>query len=181
MAVKKESWPGLWSKGWIRCCLSESSWEIAYTVSGPVSATASELFNSTIPPLTTVPFLFFTPVDFSAPGTYTIRVKTHLVGDEFPDNDLVFENPVDDPGPGDPDTDLDDIGLLIGDWNGNGVEDGDPLHLLPALAWCAACDDVRAVTEHEARAGTPFPAGDALYEHALLAVDDDRHPAPANS
>ena len=38
---------------------------------------------------------------------------------EFPDNDLVYENMVDLDGDGE----ADDFGLLVGDWNGNGITD----------------------------------------------------------
>ena len=58
---------------------------------------------------------------------------------------------------------------------GDGVEDGDPVDALAALAGRHAGDDVRAVVAVLQRVERPLTTGDALHDEPRLLGDQDRH------
>ena len=65
----------------------QTGFPVTYTVTGPVSSTATETFTGALLPLEAAPFTFATSVDFSTPGTYTLEVRTELAGDSQATND----------------------------------------------------------------------------------------------
>ena len=65
----------------------ESGFDLAYTVAGPIPGGALENFGGALAPMSSVPFEFATPLDLSAPGTYTITVTAAVAGDVGSGND----------------------------------------------------------------------------------------------
>lgn len=65
----------------------ESGFAVSFSVTGPIPAMATEAFGGVVGGGSTAPFTFATPVDLSAPGSYTITVETMLPGDPVPGND----------------------------------------------------------------------------------------------
>ena len=67
------------------------------------------------------------------------------------------------------------VRLRVLDRVGDGVEDGDPLDVLAALAGRDARDDVRSVAPVAQAVEPSLAAGQALDDEPRVVVDDDRH------
>lgn len=79
--------------------LSQTGYNVGYRVTGPTGlATATENVGGLLTlPGETDTFTFATPVDFSIPGTYTVRIFSALLGEDNPANDtavIVFDIPL---------------------------------------------------------------------------------------
>ena len=65
----------------------QTSFPVSYSVTGPVSSSATEMFSGLLVADATAAFTFATTADFSVPGDYVVTVTTALPGDEYPFND----------------------------------------------------------------------------------------------
>ena len=67
---------------------------------------------------------------------------------------------------------------LLADGLGDGVEDGDALDVLPALAGRDAGDELRPVGAVAEAVEAPLGAGEPLDDEPRVVVDEDRHQPP---